>query len=148
MAQIQITEADRENIVWLVKQLDDFEKDKVIRGGLLAAAGVYKAVGRRLLKARMKRPEGVNGNLLKSFHRRVKRRRLGVLAGFNLPEGSHAHLVDQGTTLRQTKTHDTGMMPALYFWKDARQSDARAIERISEAVRKKIQQINEKRENG
>lgn len=145
MAAFKITEEDKENILWLVRELEDFEKDKLLRTGLLDAAAVFKSVGRRLLKSRMKRPNGVTGNLLKSFRRRVKKRRLGVLAGFNLPEGSHAWLVDLGTTPRSTKTHDTGIMPALRYWSDAEKSGGRAIERISEAVRKKVQQLNERK---
>lgn len=145
MATFQITEEDRENILWLVQELGDFEKDKLIRTGLLDAAAVFKSVGRRLLKSRMKRPDGVRGNLLKSFSRRVKKRKLGVLAGFHLPEGSHAWLVDLGTTRRSTRTHDTGIMPALRYWSDAEKAGSQATERISEAVRKKVQQLNERR---
>lgn len=145
MATFQITEEDRENIIWLVQELEDFEKDKLIRTGLLNAAAVFKSVGRRLLKSRMKRPDGVRGNLLKSFKRRVKKRKLGVLAGFTLPEGYHAWLVDLGTTSRNTETHGTGIMPALRYWSDAQKADGRAISQISEAVRKRVQRLNEGR---
>lgn len=149
MAEITLTQIDREALVWLVKELEDFEKDKAVRSGLSAAVLVFKTIGRRNLRRWMAsrgHPEGVTGNLLASFKNRVKRRRPGALSGFVLPEGSHIWLVDKGTTLRGTRTHDTGIMPASHFWENAaREGNSKAVERLREGVERKIQKIRERR---
>lgn len=140
---MEVKVIDRESIVWLVQELNDFEKDKAIRGGLSAAALVFKTIGRSNLRKRMKRPEGVTGNLLSSFTNRVKRSKPGALSGFRWPEGAHVWLVDQGTTLRQSKQHNTGCMPALRFWEDARlQGESKAMQRLFQGVERAVQRIN------
>lgn len=145
MAEITVTQIDRDNLVWLVRELEDFEKDKAIRSGLSAATLVFKTIGRRNLRRWMGthgHPEGVTGNLLASFKNRVKRNRPGALSGFALPEGSHVWLVDQGTGLRATRHHDTGIMPASRFWEDASKEGAsKAVERLKEGVERKLQKI-------
>lgn len=149
MADITITPIDRESLVWLVNELEDFEKDKAIRSGLSAATLVFKTIGRRNLRRWMGshgHPEGVTGNLLASFKNRIKRRRPGALSGFILPEGSHVWLVDQGTTLRNTKHHDTGIMPASHFWENAaKEGNSKAVERLREGVERKILKIRERK---
>lgn len=149
MAEITITQIDREALVWLVQELEALEKDKAVRSGLSSAALVFKTIGRRNLRRWMGshgHPDGVTGNLLKSFKNRVKRSRPGALAGFALPEGSHVWLVDQGTALRSTHNHDTGIMPASRFWQDAsKEGESKAVERLREGVERKIQKIRERK---
>lgn len=140
---MEIRVIDREAVLWLVQGLKDFEKDKAIRGGLSAATLVFKTIGRNNLRKRMKNPNGVTGNLLSSFTNRVKRSKPGALSGFEWPKGAHVWLVDQGTMLRQTKRHNTGIMPALHFWEDARsQGESRAMQRLYQGVERAIQLIN------
>lgn len=149
MATIEVKTIDREAILHLVDGLEGFEKDRAIRAGLAAAAGVFKAKGRSNLRNWMRQhghPNGVRGNLLKSFKNRVKKSRPGVLAGFEWPKGNHAHLVDQGTVLRQTKTHDTGIMPASHFWEDTKNSEeSKAMQKLYAGIEKAVQRIQERR---
>ena len=80
----------------------------------------------------MKSPSGVTGNLVKSFNVRVKKNKLGGLAGFGMVSDTdgnhiiarHAHLVDLGTAERERQNGgSTGKMPALNFWTDTRNDD-------------------------
>lgn len=149
MAAIEIKTIDKDAILYLVDGLEDFEKDRAIRSGLAAAVGVFKTKGRSNLRNWMGQhghPNGVTGNLLASFKNRVKKSKPGALAGFEWPKGAHVWLVDQGTGRRQTKTHDTGVMPASHFWEDARRSEeSKAMQRLYSGIEKAVQRINERR---
>lgn len=153
---IEITLIDRDAIIYLVDGLDDFEKDRAIRAGLAAAAGVFRTKGRSNLRNWMGQhghPNGVKGNLLAAFKIRVKKNKPGVLSGFELPKGSHVWLVDQGTSRRFTTGAKSmragisrGIMPASYFWKDARISEEpKAMQRLRTGIERAIQRINERR---
>ena len=50
---IQVRAIDRENIQYLVRNLEDFEKDKAIKSGLRAAVNVFRVKGRSNLRARL-----------------------------------------------------------------------------------------------
>lgn len=149
MAIIEVKQLDEESIVWMVQELEGFEKDRAIRTGLVSAMSVFKTLGRRNLRRWMGghgHPEGVTGNLLSSFKNRVKRNKPGALSGFSLPEGSHVWLVDRGTVIRQTRYHDTGIMPASHFWEDAKnQGEGKALDRLLAGVERAIKRINERR---
>lgn len=149
MAAIEIKTIDREAILNLVDGLENFEKDRAIRTGLAAAVGVFRTKGRSNLRNWMGQhghPNGVTGNLLASFKNRVKKSKPGALAGFEWPKGAHVWLVDQGTGFRQTKKHDTGIMPASHFWEDARRSEeSKAVQRLQNGIEKAVQRINERR---
>ena len=135
---------DREAVVNLVDRLEDFEKDRAIKAGLRSAVSVFKTAGRRNLRQRSKTPGGVKGNLMKSFTNKVKRTKLGALSGFARPAGSHAHLVDKGTTMRYTKRGQRrGIMPANNFWSDAVVSEEpKAMELLYAGVERAVQRIN------
>lgn len=149
MATIEIKTIDRDTLLHLVDGLENFEKDRAIRAGLAASVGVFKTKGRNNLRNWMGQhghPNGVKGNLLASFKNRVKKSKPGALTGFELPKGAHVWLVDQGTGFRQTKTHDTGIMPASHFWEDARRSEeSKAMQRLYTGIEKAVQRINERR---
>ena len=48
---IEVKQIDRENIQYLVDNLEDFEKDKVIRSGLRSAVNVFRVKGRANLRS-------------------------------------------------------------------------------------------------
>ena len=122
---IQVTTIDKENIYYLIRNLEDFEKDKAVRSGLRAAMNVFRVKGRSNLRARLLHHGKQTNHLMNSFTTRVKRNRLGALAGFDRPGGNHAHLVDRGTKKRYTKSGASrGVMPGNNFWEDARNTDA------------------------
>lgn len=144
---IQVTAIDRENIQYLVRNLEDFEKDKAVKSGLRAAVNVFRVKGRSNLRARLLHHGKQTNHLMNSFTTRVKRNKLGALSGFDRPGGNHAHLVDRGTKRRYTKAGmNRGVMPGNRFWDDAKQTEEnKAIQAIYQGVQKAVQRINERR---
>lgn len=144
---IQISVIDRENIQYFVDNLEDFEKDKAIRSGLRAGMNVFRVKGRSNLRARLLHHGKQTNHLMNSFTTRVKRNKLGALAGFDRPGGNHSHLVDRGTKMRYTKSGKSrGIMPGNEFWSDATKTEERkAFQALYNGVRKAVQRINERR---
>lgn len=140
---IEVKQIDRDAILYLVRELEEFEKNKAIKSGLKAGGTVLKVEGRKRLKQRLK---SSNGKLLNSFQVRVKRNKAGVLTGFN-GGGRHSHLVDRGTKLRHTKSGtNRGKMPANYFWMDTENLDyTKAVDKIFAGVEKAVQRINDRK---
>lgn len=110
----------------LVSDLRDIDQNKAIKAGLRRGANIFIQTGRANLRARNNKK---TGNLLKSMRVRVKKRKLGALAGFSMNYsrmdkegyGSHSWLVDRGTVKRQTRSKkNRGIMPASYFWTDTK----------------------------
>ena len=151
---IKIQSINRNDIDFLLRGLDDFEKARPVRSGLSAAGKVFKDGGVRRLKKIMKNPHGHTGNLLDSFTVRVKKRKPGVLAGF-LPEGRHAHLVDRGTKERTRSKvggyykggkKTTGVMPAKYFWTDTQAADyPAAMDKLYLGIERAVIRIMERK---
>lgn len=141
---IVVKQIDRENIQYLVDNLEDFEKDKAIKSGLRSAVNVFRVKGRANLRSRLLRHGKQTNHLMNSFTNRVKRNKLGALAGFDRPGGNHAHLVDEGTKVRRTKSGaNRGIMPANRFWSDAKVSEeGKAMSALYQGVQKAVQRIN------
>lgn len=144
---IEVRQIDRENIHYLVRELDDFEKDKAVKSGLRKAVNVFKVKGRSNFRSRLLRHGKQTGHLLNSFTNRVKRNKLGALSGFDRPGGNHSHLVDLGTKIRHTKKGTSrGRMPGNRFWSDARASEeGKAMDALFEGVKKAVERINNRR---
>lgn len=143
---MQVKLIDREAVVYLVDQLEAFEKDKAIKSGLQAAVNVFRVRGRSNLRDRLKRPGKRTNHLMNSFTTRVKRNKLGALAGFD-KWGAHSHLVDLGTRKRPHPiTGNSGIMPANRFWSDAKNSEEyKAMDALYRGVERAIQRINNRR---
>lgn len=141
---IEVKQIDRENIQYLVDNLEDFEKDKAIKSGLRSAVNVFRVKGRANLRSRLLYHGKQTNHLMNSFTNRVKRNKLGALAGFDRPGGNHAHLVDGGTKVRTTKSGaNRGIMPANRFWSDAKVSEeGRAMSALYQGVQRAVQRIN------
>ena len=144
---IQVTAIDRENIQYIVRNLEDFEKNKAVKSGLRAAANVFRMKGRSNLRARLLHHGKQTNHLMSSFTTRVKRNKLGALSGFDRPSGNHAHLVDRGTKRRYTKAGmNRGAMPGNRYWDDAKQTEeSKAIQAIYQSMQKVVQRINDRR---
>lgn len=144
---IQVSIVDKESLQYLVSNLEDFEKDKALKSGLRAAANVFRIKGRSNLRARLLRHGKQTNHLMNSFTTRVKRNKIGALAGFDRPGGNHAHLVDAGTKRRYTKSGSKrGIMPGNKFWSDTKETEEnKAMQAIYEGVQKVVQRINERR---
>lgn len=142
---IEVKQIDRDSILYLVRQLEQFEKNKAIESGLKAGGNVFKKEGKRRLKERLS-SSGGTGKLLNSFQVRIKRNKAGVLTGFD-GGGSHSHLVDRGTKKRLTKSGaNRGVMPANHFWTDTESVDyPKAVDKIFAGVEKAVQRINDRK---
>lgn len=147
---MQVKLIDREAMVYLVDQLEQFEKDKAIKSGLRAAVNVFRIKGRSNLRSRLKPVSQRHGkptnHLMNSFTTKVKRNKLGALAGFD-KWGAHSHLVDLGTKKRPHPiTGTSGTMPANKFWSDAKESEeSKAIDALRRGVERAVQRINGRR---
>lgn len=141
---MQIKLIDREAVIYLVDQLEQFEKDKAIKSGLRSAVNVFRVKGRSNLRNRLLHHGKQTNHLMNSFTTKVKRNRLGALAGFSRPGGNHSHLVDQGTKMRYTKRGaKRGIMPANRFWEDAKVSEeGKAMNALYQGVERAVQRIN------
>ena len=141
---IEVKQIDRENIQYLVDNLEDFEKDKAIKSGLRSAVNVFRVKGRATLRSRLLYHGKQTNHLMNSFTNRVKRNKLGALAGFDRPGGNHSHLVDAGTKIRRTKSGaNRGIMPANNFWSDTKVSEeSRAMSALYQGVQRAVQRIN------
>jgi hypothetical protein len=148
---IQIRQINRDEVNYLIRNLNDFEKDKAVKGGLMSAGKVFLSGGKSRLKRRMKSgSQGVTGNLLQSFHVRVKRSKPGVLAGFKQGKngGSHSHLIDKGTNERywKTKNKPTGRVIASRFWSDTEAQDyPKAVDKLYIGIEKAVNRISSRR---
>ena len=130
MNGVKIIGEDRINA--MLQELNDIDTNKSIKAGLRKGLNILRKGGLKRLKSRMKSPSGVTGNLVKSFNVRVKKNKLGGLAGFGMVSDTdgnhiiarHAHLVDLGTAERERQNGgSTGKMPSLNFWTDTRNDD-------------------------
>ena len=130
MSEVKIIGEDRINA--MIQELNDIDTNKSIKAGLRKGLNILRQGGLKRLKSRMKSPSGVTGNLVKSFNVRIKKNKLGGLAGFGMVSDTdgnhiiarHAHLVDLGTAERERQNGgSTGKMPALNFWTDTRNDD-------------------------
>lgn len=147
---MQIKLINRESIIYLVQELEAFEKDKALRSGLLSAGNLLMSGGKRRLKQRMKNPAGVTGNLLRSFAVRVKKNKPGVLTGFKGGErgGGYASWIDRGTKDRHVKKTNkyAGAVKGSKYWEDTRYLDSnKALERLHKGVERAVKRIQERR---
>lgn len=144
---MQVRLIDREAMVYLVDQLETFEKDKAIKSGLRAAVNVFRVRGRSNLRSRL-RPVSLRhgkptNHLMNAFTTKVKRNKLGALAGFD-KWGAHSHLVDKGTSTRPHPiTGTSGNARANSFWTDAHASEeGKAMDALYKGVERAVQRIN------
>jgi Bacteriophage protein of unknown function (DUF646). len=150
-----VVDYDENDVLYLVRNLENFEKDKSIKNGIRVALNVFKRKGQSNLLERMLYHGKHTGALENSFLNHIKRNSLGGLVGFRRSTkwvqyenaGNHAHLVDRGTAPRYTKNGSyRGIMPANHFWTDAFESEKiPATEKLLDAVRINVERINARR---
>ena len=131
----------RQAAEYLTRSLDSIDKMTAIREGMLRAARVFSRRGRSNLRSRLK-GTSKKGNLLRAFGVVYRKQYVMSLAGYT-GRGHHAHLVDLGTGRRTTKSgKNRGVMPANYFWSDARREGERpAMQEILHGIESAIQRI-------
>lgn len=148
---IEIKQIDRDSINYLIRNLENFEKNKAVKSGLGAAGNVFKVGGKSRLRQRMKSgSRGVTGNLLGSFDVRVAKKKPMAFTGFK-KGGAHSHLVDKGTKERFyiTKTgkrKSVGRVQGNYFWHDTEAQDyPKAMSELYNGIEKGVNRINSRR---
>lgn len=148
---IEIKQIDRDAATYLVRELENFEKDEAIKTGLTKAGNVFKTGGRKRLKSRLKhRGQGSLGNLYRSIIVRPKRDKPGVLIGFRQGKdgGSHSHLIDRGTSDRYWKTKKmkyTGRVIGNFFWTDTKSEDhPQALDKLYTGIEDAVNRIKKR----
>lgn len=107
MLTVQVIDVNR--IYLAINDLSDVDRNKTIKKGLRKATKFLVTEGKSNIKVRK------SGNLYKSVTNKLKRRKLGALAGFD-SLGRHAHLVDSGTANRYTsRGYNRGVMKGNNF---------------------------------
>ena len=119
------------------------DRDTALLSSMEAAARLIQRVGKLNLSERLQWADGTTGSLLRQFRTRRRRNMMAVAAGFNRPEGAHAHLVDLGTGPRYTKSGKyRGVMPANMFWTDAIETtQSEAQDRFLDAVDRAVKRL-------
>lgn len=137
----------RQAVEYLTSELNKIERKQAVRKGLMDAAKIFQARGKLNLAASTT-PR--TGHLRRSFKTNYNPRYwASVYAGFWRPDGNHAHLVDLGTKPRYTKQgYYRGIMPATYFWTDARISEEQMASRaiydgVAEAVARILSRLEQ-----
>lgn len=135
----------------LVSDLQNVDRNRALRYGLLQGAKVIERAGRRNL---MLRNDEHTGNLMQSLRAKLARGSLSAYAGFERSYkldlekgvGNHAHLVDRGTDKRYTKKgYYRGIMPASYFWTDTKAQSASGVNRvILSSVERMVERLKSK----
>lgn len=133
----------RQAVEYLTRGLDTFTKNSAVQEGLSNAARVFMRRGKSNLRGRIIRPDKGTGGLIDSFRVVYRRQYVMSLAGYS-SLGRHAHLVDLGTKKRSTKAGlNRGVMPANYFWSDARNSEEQtAMSAMVQGIEIAISRIN------
>lgn len=148
-----VLDFDTQQVVnFLLKDLSQIDQKKAVKRGLTDAAKIFIARGELNLRARLKGTG--KGNLIRAFRRGWSQKNATAYAGFykdkkldSMPRfGNHAHLVDLGTTHRYTKSGAyRGVMPANYFWHDARyMGEKDAYDAIVDGVQEAILRMQER----
>lgn len=113
---------------------NDIDKDAAVKSGLSRGGEIIKQGGLARLRISMKDPQGKTGNLERSMYVRVKKSKPGVLIGFTrgIRGGNHAHLVNDGTSMRWQKSKNrkkryaggsSGAAKGNYFWTRTKDQD-------------------------
>lgn len=140
-------------VEFLTRELSNIDQKKAVQRGLMAAARIFVARGKLNLHARLMGHGGV-GNLMRAARTLWRQASVTAYAGFRWTEriksravwGNHAHLVDLGSGPRYTESGAyRGIMPANYFWTDARISEeSKAADAIYDGVQQAINQMQAK----
>lgn len=146
--KIEVATKGFRNADAVVDSMSTMGRSEKVRRTLLDAGAVYQNALRQNLSSRILRLG--TGRLYRSIRRRVSKTGGKVLIGFvygasayDYITGHHAHWVDKGTVMRFTKKGESrGVMPANYFWRDARaSSEHRAIQIIRSGLEKTFEEI-------
>lgn len=131
-----------QRVLKAIENLKDFEKDKVVKKGLSDSTKIFIGAGKSNLSSRLKNKGGKTGNLIKSFRTKLKRNKLGALAGFS-GKGAHSHLIDSGTDIRTTKKgYNRGKVIGNRFWTDAiTNNQSKAIDRLYTSIDRAIEKL-------
>ena len=145
--EIQFDVQGLDDVLTAFNYLNHILDKREIRAGLKDASKMLMEKGKENLRTRMKSgPSGVTGNLLRAFRFKIKSKNRGSLIGFDYSregKGSHAHLVDRGTSERKTRRgYSRGKIEGNKFWTDVNNNDTeRAMNMVARAIQSAIAKI-------
>lgn len=142
--KIELKEINKEVVERLLDGLRTVDQDKIIRKGVNDALHLITVKGILNLRDRYKGYQ--TGNLEKSLIVRIKRTKIGGLAGF-VDKAWYAYLVDRGSGKDRTLKSgaNRGTMPGNRFWRDAIESEGDAAQEVlMRSVTKALLKIEER----
>lgn len=139
---IEVKLIDYEKIYSMINDLNDIEKNKTIKYGLRRASNIFVQAGKVSI---ISNQNVDSGKMLSSLITKVKKEKLGALAGFTV-SGNQSHLIDKGTVERVTKSgKKTGKITGNNFWQDAvNANENTAIDTIYTSIQKAIENLMKK----
>lgn len=137
MLTVQVIDINR--IYLAISELSDVDQNKIIKRGLRKGSKYLVDRGKANIKNRR------TGNLYNSLVNKVKKRKLGALAGFSVL-GKHAHLIDSGTSDRYTSSgFYRGKITGNYFWTESvSSSNNEALEMLYNSIEDAVNKIIER----
>lgn len=137
MLTVQVIDINR--IHFAISELSDIDKNKTVKKGLGQASKYLVNKGKSNLK------NIKSGNLYNSLISKVKRKRLGALAGFG-SLGKHAHLIDSGTDKRYTaRGFYRGQIAGNNFWTNTVNTNYnQSLELLYDSIENAVNKITER----
>lgn len=144
---IEVDVQTRQAVNYLVRELPLFQQNKAIKEGLNDAALIFESRGRVNY---VNSDIGVkSGETLRSLGIKVtiERKANGqayAAAGFRRPEGWKAHILDQGTKPRYTKTgaYRGYIIPYRFFERARIEGEKPAMDAIIQGIQRAVARLN------
>lgn len=136
-------ELDRSSLEEALKKLNlltDFEKEAVVAKGLQEAAKIVAKETKENIDHRLEEHEG---NLIGSVKTLTKKKIGRSYVGFQRPKGNIAHILEQGSKQRTTKSGaNRGRVKGYYFQRDAvERKGQEALDTLADSIMKSIDKI-------
>lgn len=124
-----------------LSELSTLEREGIIAKAISEGLSIIVKEGKRNLSSSSTKVR--TGNLSHSFKTLTNKKELKGYGGFKRPQGAHAHLIDRGTVVRQTrKGANRGKVTGTLFWtKAVERNKDRAQKELMESVKKSIENI-------
>lgn len=148
-----------EEVNTFIRDLEDFEKDKAVQGGIKNALRVIQRQAKKNLRERTKGHGKNPGLLARSIVVKLKRFKLGGLVGIRW-YAHHAHLVNRGTKDRWAYlsgsskamkkkgirgSYYRGRVKATKFWDDApKGKEGEMYDKLLIGIERAVKRINRK----
>lgn len=135
-----LSQEDYQRFMQKLKKLSVVEQTAIVSKGIREGLNEILKQGKSNLAAR----NGAHtGNLKKSFKISINKKESKGYSGFKRPEGSIAHIIDRGTTVRTTKLgYNRGKIIGSNFWTDAvEDKSGAALKELKDSIEISISRI-------